>query len=330
MRFALLGTGQISGWFAKTCHDSGIAEPAIVYSRSQEGGEEFARTHDIAACSDDLDAILADPGIDAVYVASPIPAHADQVRQALAAGKHVLCEKSLAVDLAEAQELVEAAKTADRVLLEAVRHIHDPAMETLRTHLPELGRIWSASFTMSQYSSRYDAFRSGTVLNAFNPEIGISALADVGIYPLHAAVQLFGVPRRTMAMTLSLPNDFQASATVLLDCTSTVVTCHYSKVTHGITPSVIEGEDATMSIDSIAEPSEIRLHYRDGRTRTLLSGPARRPVDTMTGELEEFARLVQAHDVDHRFHASTLAVQAIVDEITVQAGDDATPDGQAG
>lgn len=325
MRFALLGTGRISGWFARACHDSGIAEPAIVYSRSQERGEEFARSHDIAAWSDDLDAILADPEIDAVYVASPIPAHAAQVRQALAAGKHVLCEKSLAVDLAEAEELVEAAKKADRVLLEAVRHIHDSAMETIRAHLPELGRTWSASFEMIQYSSRYDAFRSGTVLNAFNPELGISALADVGIYPLHAAVQLFGAPRRTAAMTLSLPNDFQASATVLLDCTTTVVTCRYSKVTHGVTPSVIEGEDATMTIDKIAEPSEIVLHYRDGRTRTLMSVPARRPGDTMTGELEVFAQLVEAHDVDHRFHAQTLAVQAIVDEITAQAGESAPP-----
>ena len=320
MRFAILGTGKISGWFTRTCHDSGEAVPAIVYSRSQERGEEFARTHDIPAWSDDLDAILADPEIDAVYVASPIPAHAAQVRQALAAGKHVLCEKSLAVDLAEAEELVAAARQADRVLLEAVRTIHDPALETIRTHLPELGRIWGASFEKSQYSSRYDAFRSGTVLNAFDPEIGISALADVGIYCLHAAVQLFGVPRRTTAMTLSLPNDFQAHASALLDCTSTIVTCRYSKVAQGVTPSVIEGEDATMTIDDIAEPAEIRLHHRDGRTRTLMSGPAKHAGDTMKHELEAFVGLVEAHDVEHRFHAPTLAVQALVDEITASAG----------
>ena len=137
MRFAILGTGKISGWFTQTCHDFGDVVPAIVYSRSTERGEEFARAHDIPAWSDDLDAILADPGIDAVYVASPIPAHAAQVRLALEAVKHVLCAKSLAVDLAEAEGLVAAAKRADRVLLEAVRSVHDPALEIGRASCRE-------------------------------------------------------------------------------------------------------------------------------------------------------------------------------------------------
>lgn len=310
MRFGIIGTGQISRWFIAACGEVTGAEPVAICSRSRDTGDYFAKEHGLAAVFTDPAEMCADGRIDAVYVASPVGAHAAQVHTALAHGLPVLCEKTLGVDLAETASLLDDARARRLVLLEAVRPVHDPVLGLIADHLPDLGRIWHARFEKCQYSSRYDAFRQGIVRNAFDPALGNSALADIGVYCVQPAVRLFGDPREVSAMTTRLPNGFEASGAILLGYEGMTVHCRYSKVTSGVTPSVIEGEDATMTIDSIGEPGVVEVHHRDGEVITLVGGPAREPWEDLHYEIEQFCALVAAGEYDHEFaHVSRVSME---------------------
>ncbi len=104
MRFATIGTSTITTEFARAAHAIDGVELSVALSRDAGRAGEFAREIGAARGGSDLDAILSATGedaVDAVYVASPNAAHADQVRRCLDAGKHVLCEKPLTLTEAE-------------------------------------------------------------------------------------------------------------------------------------------------------------------------------------------------------------------------------------
>jgi predicted dehydrogenase len=258
---------------------------------------------------------LAASGVDAVYVASPIVAHFEQVGVALRLGKHVLCEKTLATSPGQVRELFALADAAGRVLVEEVRPNFDPALDVVRAALPRLGRLRHAHFEKCQYSSRYPAFLRGEVLGALDPASGSSALRDIGVYCLHPALALFGAPAKVHSSSYRLSNGFNAGGTALLRYDDGFsATCVYSKVTRTVTPSVIEGEAGTLAIDSIAEPAEIVLTTVDGRTETIHSGPPKLAQDTLIHAVAEFMRLSAGQEPD-RFREQSLLAERVISEI---------------
>ena len=111
MRWALLGASRIaSGFMIDAIRAQNGHEVAALLSASEERGRDFARTHGIERHSTDLDDVLADPEIGAVYISTTNEKHHAQAMAAIAAGKHVLCEKPLAMTLADAVEMVRAAE----------------------------------------------------------------------------------------------------------------------------------------------------------------------------------------------------------------------------
>jgi len=256
---------------------------------------------------------LADSGeIDAVYVASPIGFHHAHVGAALARGKHVLCEKTLATSPEQVSELFDLAATNARVLLEAIRPVHDPAYRIVASVLPRLGTIRHAHFEKCQYSSRYPAFLRGETLNAFEPASGNSALRDIGIYCLHPSLTLFGAPLRVTGADYYLENGFEAGGSLLLDYGAMSVTCTYSKVARSVTPSVIEGENGSLSIDSIAEPSEVCFTGVGGRLESISSGPTKGPSETLHHPIEEFLQLCAAGSIHHPYRAQSMLAEEII------------------
>lgn len=311
MRFGVIGTNFVSDWFVEACAQADV-EVAAVYSRTAERAASFADQHGIAGRFSRLDAML--DAVDAVYVASPIAAHREHSLAAIAAGKHVLCEKTIGVDVAEASEVFEAARAAGVVALEAVRPLFDPAFELVRSSLSELGEVRYVRFEKCQYSSRYDAFLRGELPNAFNPELGNSAVSDIGVYCIAPMIDLFGVPAAVAGSNVTLSNGFDAAGALVFGYSSMVGHCVYSKVSESVAPSIVQGEKATLVIDSIANPGEIRLVPRSGAERVLFSAPASAS-GNMRDEVEAFVRLVEADDVDHRYVGIALASRAIMDDL---------------
>ena len=267
--FGIIGTNFISDWFVLATKRTECATVSAVYSRTKERGEAFAKSNSIERVYTSLSDMLSDETIDAVYVASPTFLHKEHTISALRAGKHVLCEKMIAIDDDELSEMIRAAKKAGKVLLEAMRPDFDGAVEVIRAELDKIGPVRRASFDYCQYSSRYDKFKSGEVLNAFDPKMKNSALADIGIYPLHTCINLFGEPGSVAARSIFLENGFEAAGSVVLSYPDMLATVNYSKITDSISPSVIEGEHGTIFIDRINGTDNITVTLRSGESYKL-------------------------------------------------------------
>ena len=313
LRFGIVGTNFISEWFAAACRRTqGRAEAVAVCSRQLPRAEEFAAKAGVANSFDDLDAMLEE--VDALYIASPNAAHRGHALQAIGAGRHALVEKTMGTSAAEVEEILDAAEGAGVIAMEAVRNVHNPVHQLVRDTLPRLGALRHARFEKLQYSSRYDKFRDGVVTNAFEPSLGNSALADIGVYCLQPALDLFGTPQRTTGASVRLDNGFEGGGSLVLDYGSLVADIVYSKVASGMGPSVINGEDATLVLDDPGETSRIVLHERSGEVTVLLDAGPVEPAGMMHHEVLDFVDQVDAGAIDPRWSQLTLTSRRVMDE----------------
>lgn len=142
----------------------------------------------------DMATMLEQADIDTVYIAVPNVLHASFAKQALRAGKHVIVEKPFASNVTEVQALADLARERGLLIYEAISTLYLPNFEKIRELLPRIGDIRIVSCNYSQYSSRYDAFRAGEMLPAFDPAKSGGALMDLGLYNMHYLIGLFGEP----------------------------------------------------------------------------------------------------------------------------------------
>ena len=268
LKIGIVGTNFISDWFSEASRLVDGVELWAVYSRKLDTGKRFADKYGIKKVYDDYDAFLSQSGVDGVYVASPTICHKEHSIRALEQGKAVLCEKMICESLDSFLEAAEFSRKSEVPFVEAMRPVFDPAYDTVRKFMGEIGEIRGASLVYCQYSSRYDKFKAGVVENAFNTEMKNSALADIGIYPLSMAVSLFGEPSDIISRSVFLSNGFEGSGRAFLNYGGFSATVSYSKINDSIAPSVIEGEKGSIFIDVVRSPESVRLVMRDGTERT--------------------------------------------------------------
>ncbi|MBQ7312200.1 MAG: Gfo/Idh/MocA family oxidoreductase, partial [Clostridia bacterium] len=213
LKLGIIGTNFVVDWLCDAVDSSeGIVNHAV-YSRTSERGNEFAAKHSIPNVYTDMEEFLSSD-IDAVYIASPNFLHGPQAIAAMNHGKHVLVEKPAALSAAEFDEMLACAKANNVVLIEAMRPAHDEALADIREAMTDIGPIRRAVLEFCQYSSRYDKFRAGEVMNAFNPALGNAAVMDIGVYALEVCVLLFGAPKEIISRSVILENGFEGMGTV--------------------------------------------------------------------------------------------------------------------
>lgn len=291
MNFGIVGTNFISDWFLASLPFAG-AKATAVFSRKRETGEAFASRHEIPFVFDDLDEFLASPAFDAVYIASPNFLHEEQSVRALRAGKHVLCEKPVSPSLSGYLRMCEAARESGCTLMEAMRTVHDSLWAKVRDALPRIGQVRSAHLTFCQYSSRYDKHKRGEYTNTFNPALSNAAILDIGIYPIEAAVWLFGAPKRVSGDSFLLANGFEGGGSAVLGYESHTVSISYSKVADALLPSVILGEMGGITVDKTVMPTNAVLHLRTGEEKILTRDDGDVP-NNMYEETLDFIRAVE-------------------------------------
>ena len=189
-----VGTSSIMELMQRAIATTPGVAARVAYSRDEARGREFARAMNIPEHCTDYEAMLAREDVDVVYIASPNRFHPEQAVQAMEHKKHVILEKPAAVRKGDAERLVRTAEEQGVFLFEAISTLFMPNYLALKERLPRLGRIRRAEIAYGQYSSKYDAYLRGENPNIFNPEMEAGALNDMGIYCVHAAVDLFGPP----------------------------------------------------------------------------------------------------------------------------------------
>jgi predicted dehydrogenase len=190
--WGILATGKIAQTFAKDLLLVPGARLAAVGSRRVDSAEAFAQrfTGDgpAPAAYGSYEELVADPSVDVIYIATPHAFHLDNARLCFEAGKHVLCEKPVTLDAADAEEMVRLAGEHDRFLMEAMWTACHPVIRELRTRLAS-GEFGTPRHLHAELGFRVDAGPDDRMLD---PTLGASALLDMGIYPLTVAHLLLG------------------------------------------------------------------------------------------------------------------------------------------
>jgi len=193
MRLGIVSTAKINLLVLAGARASTEVDVVAVGSRDSATAEAYAREHGIPRAHGSYDALLADPDVDAVYISLPNSLHHEWTLRALAAGKHVLCEKPYSRRPAEAEEAFDAADAAGLHLMEAFMWRHNPQTRRLVELLPEIGELRAIRATF--------AFRLDDETNVrMLPELDGGALMDVGCYCVSGARLLAGAePERVSA-----------------------------------------------------------------------------------------------------------------------------------
>ena len=319
LRFGVIGTNFISDWVIAGGRQDERFELVAVYSRAQETADAFAAKHGIPHTFTSLEAMAASPLIDAVYVASPNVLHAAQSILCMEYGKHVLCEKAFASNAREVREMIAAARKNGVALMEAMKPVLTPNFLAVRDALGEIGAVRRYFSCYCQYSSRYDKFREGTVLNAFRPELSNGALPDIGVYTIYPMVVLFGRPQTIKAAGFKLSSGVDGEGSVVFSYPAMDAAVLFSKIANSSLPTEIQGEDGNIVLDRINIISDVNIHYRDGR-KVSITRPAEN--DEYYYEIKEFIDIVQSGKQESTINSweNSLTTMEIMDEIRRQLG----------
>jgi predicted dehydrogenase len=201
LQWGIVGTGGIAADFAQSLLESERCRVVNVVGSSAEKARAFAARWSLPKSSVALEELLADPAVDAVYVASPHPAHQQHALAAIAARKAVLCEKPLCVDAASSEVLIAAARKQGVFLMEAFMYRCHPLLRELLARLAA-GQIGALRHVRADFGFRAPRDPRGRL---FNPELGGGGILDVGGYPISFARLIAGVAAGTeLAEPLSL------------------------------------------------------------------------------------------------------------------------------
>lgn len=314
IRFGMIGTGKIAEKFWQANRYGKDFELTAVYSRTLERARQFGFQKGQLQYFDDLEAFANSDCIDAVYVASPNCCHYEQVMTLLKAGKHVLCEKPMASNLEQAQEMFAEAEKQNLILLEGMRSIYAPSFQKMIPYMETLGTIRRATLQYCQYSSRYDNYKRGIVENAFKPELSNGALMDIGVYVVSCMIRLFGAPKSIKASGVKLHNGVDGAGTILMEYPDMIGEAIYSKITDSAMPSQIQGEDASMLIQEIENVKDLRI-VRKGVVQSI---HFEQSDNILNYETQEFIKMIKTGMGWEKSKEITLETMKVLDEARKQ------------
>ena len=187
IQWGILGPGRIAPRIVRAIAGNSRGELRAVAGRDEGRARAFAAKYGVPVTHPSFDALLDDPLVDAVYIALPNGLHAEWTIRALDAGKHVLCEKPLALSVADVDEIIAAATRSDRIAAEAFMYLHHP--QTLRAlELIRSGALGTVQVINGAFSFLLDYPNDPRI----DPDQGGGSLWDVGCYPVSVSRLIAG------------------------------------------------------------------------------------------------------------------------------------------
>jgi predicted dehydrogenase len=265
LRWGVIGTGGIARGFTEDLELTDSGRVVAVGSRTREAADRFGDRFGVPNRHASHAALVADPEVDAVYVATPHPMHHPAALIALRAGKPTLVEKPFTMTGAEARELADVARAGGVFLMEAMWTRFLPHVAEIRRLLADgaLGRIVTVIADHGQWFAEDAAHR------LFAPELGGGALLDLGIYPVSFASFVLGAPDGVLALRSEAFTGVDAQTSILLSHPGgahAVLTC--TLAAKGPTTAAIVGTEARIEVDQrFYAPVGFTLIPRTGEPR---------------------------------------------------------------
>ncbi|SCM66575.1 Gfo/Idh/MocA family protein [Donghicola eburneus] len=313
LRWGILGSGWIAEQFIRSARAHTRQIFHAVGSRSQAKADTFAAERDIPKAHGSYEALVADPDIDVIYVATPHNLHHAHAKLALEAGKHVFIEKPMAMSHAEGAELVALAKEKGLFLAEALWTYFLPKFDVLQQVLDSgaIGDIKSIHTEYGEYFSRDHRI--------FEPTLAGGPLLDLGTYPLSFITKLMGVPAQvTGAKQMDESGVHGQLSVVLSDAKGNL--SNMATTLYGFTPTnaVVVGTKGSIRFGSEFNlPGPFTLASADGSILLRYSEPVGRHFEGLFYEAAEVARCIAAGRSETTFRPldATLDMLAALDKV---------------
>ncbi|MFE4949576.1 Gfo/Idh/MocA family protein [Leifsonia sp. NPDC056665] len=267
--WGVVGTGWIAERFVDALHAHTRQRVVAVAARRPGSAEAFAGTHGVPTAHPDVAALLADPAVDVVYVATPHPSHAELAIAAIDAGKHVLVEKPLALDAAQAREVASRARAAGVYCAEALWTFFLPRFDVVR-RLVERGEIGDLRTVLAEYGEYLpDDHR------AMSPALAGGSLLDLGTYPIALAARWTGRPATVRAVGETNRSGVNAQTGALVqDESGRIAVLHTSLIAGSATTAALIGTEGSIELPGpFYHPGTVLLRTRDGQARAVFDEP---------------------------------------------------------
>ena len=276
--FGILGSGLVARSFADGLRSVPQAQLVAVASRSRATSESFQLAYPGTSIAPSYEALVENPAVEVVYIATPHHLHAAQTIMTLEAGKHALCEKPFTVTAEEARAVVEVARRTERFCMEAMWMRFMPIVQRAR-ELIESGAIGEPRLLHADFGV---ATAVDPASRFFDPAMGGGALLDRGVYGVSLATMLFGRPIDVVGLSAmtSTGVDEHAGMVLRFDRGSlAVLSCSLTSYTSNT--ATISGTHGKLSIDAPFycparlfveryEPSDVTPGAKPAGTKKLL------------------------------------------------------------
>ena len=308
IRVGVVGTNGITDWFLNGAKDVEGFELAAVYSRSEDKAREYANKQGVKVIFTNLEEMAKSDLIDAVYIATPNALHAEQSIVFLQNKKHVLCEKAFASNLKEVENMIKVAKENKVLLMEAMRTTVLPNFQVVKENLHRIGKVRKYFASYCQYSSRYDKYKNGEILNAFKPELSNGALMDIGVYCIEPMINLFGKPKSIKASGVMLESGVDGEGSIILEHEDMNGVVIFSKISNSYLPSEIQGEEGSIIIENINSFKKVKLILKSGEEIDLSKEHTE---DNMYYEAKEFIDLIKNNELESKINTFETSINTI-------------------
>lgn len=317
LRWGVIGTG-IADRFVHAIHTHTAQRAVAVTARDTDRTRAFADAHGIGRVHASVDALVADPEVDVVYVATPHPLHREQALAAIAAGKHVLIEKPIALTAADAAEILAAGRAAGVLVAEAMWTRYLPQADVIRQVL-DAGLLGEIDLVRADFGSLvpFDA-----TSRMFDPALGGGAMLDLGVYIVAFASSIIGPPSTIRAVGTLAATGVDDSATIALKTDAgaqAALTTTFGAVTP-VEASVFGSRGRLDVLAPFYGPTGLRLQLHDSDEEVWRDDALPTVHDGLGYQATAFATYVGQGLVESPLHPhdEVVAVLATIDEVRRQ------------
>jgi predicted dehydrogenase len=318
IRWGILGSGWIAERFIESVRAHTRQDIVAVGSRSKGRAEEFASRMGLKQAYGNYDELVAADDLDVIYVATPHNLHHEGVTLALNAGKHVFVEKPMALNRAQAAEMVNLARGKKLFFAEALWTFYLPKFDVLRQLLEtnSIGEIKSVYTEYGEYFTRDHRI--------FDPKLAGGPLLDLGTYPVSLLAEILGVPKSVVGLGTLDPSGVNGQlSAILMDASGNQGVV--STTLYGFTPTnaILVGTEGTIHFDGPFHlPGPFVAASADASRTLRYEEPSGRHFEGLYYEAAEVARRIAAGDLEtlHRPLDASLDTMETLDMIRRAVG----------
>lgn len=254
LKWGIIGTGGIAHRFAENLQNNDNAMVGVV-ARNFAKTQNFAKKFGIEQAYETVDELLKNQTIDAIYIATTNNTHVDFIKQALLAGKHVLCEKPMAINTKQFDECVALASEQGLILEEAFTPFHMPVMKKLK-EIVASGKIGDVKLIKADFCANIGELKNESRM--LNPNLGGGALLDMGCYPICFA-SLFMDQVQEISAICQKQNSVDVASSVVLNDGQRLASLSSSFLTDLPRNAVLSGTKGSIEIDRFSRSQKFTV-----------------------------------------------------------------------